>query len=165
MRLPGLDELEAYECQEVILKFSRDYKVTLAQSQMLFKETMKMLWLMVKHRLEQDNATECFIPSDFIVQKAMDPLDKMWHEFILFTQEYHKFCETFFGSYLHHVPCSEKEFQAFQQRKVERKESFERLEREKLKVFVTYIQQNLGNETLEAWFKEVPKLLPDLKEA
>ena len=89
----------------------------------------------------------------------------MWHEFILFTQEYHNFCETFFGNYLHHVPCSEKEFQSFQQRKVERKENFEKLEREKLKVFVTYIQQNLGDETLETWFKQIPKLILDFKEA
>jgi hypothetical protein len=165
MRLPDLNILEAYECQEVILKFSRDYKVTLVESKMLFRETMKMLWLMVKHRLEQNDATDCFVPSDFIVQKAMDPLDKMWHEFILFTQDYHNFCENYFGTYLHHVPCSEKEFQSFQQRKVERKENFEKLEREKLKIFVTYIQQNLGDETLEAWFKQIPRLVPYLKEA
>lgn len=156
MKLPDLKVLESYENQEVILKVSRDYKITLPESQMLFRETMKMLWLMVKHRTDKNNSQDCFIPSAFNVQKAMDPLDKVWHEFILFTKEYHEFCETFFGGYLHHIPCSEKEFLAFQERKADRKENFEALERQDLKVFVSYIQKNFGNETLEAWFKHIP---------
>lgn len=31
-------------------------------------------------------------------------IDDVWHQFILFTKEYHSFCHRFFGGYIHHVP-------------------------------------------------------------
>lgn len=31
-------------------------------------------------------------------------VDTLWHEFILFTQDYHTFCQDAFGQILHHVP-------------------------------------------------------------
>lgn len=39
-------------------------------------------------------------------QVAMPSLivDKAWHEFILMTHSYHKFCQKSFGHYLHHTP-------------------------------------------------------------
>jgi|GEM_PF-6532436 len=74
MKLPDLKDLEIYTCPEVILKYARDYRVTEMESRMVFKETMKMLWLMVKHLLDKEE-------NAFNVQKPMVPLDKMWHEF------------------------------------------------------------------------------------
>ena len=35
-------------------------------------------------------------------------IDKVWHQFILFTREYHKFSQDFFGSYIHHSPNTSK---------------------------------------------------------
>jgi hypothetical protein len=31
-------------------------------------------------------------------------LDEVWHTFILYTPFYVKFCQTYFGDYLHHMP-------------------------------------------------------------
>ena len=31
-------------------------------------------------------------------------IDAVWHQFILFTVEYHRFCDRFFGHYMHHTP-------------------------------------------------------------
>jgi len=31
-------------------------------------------------------------------------IDAVWHQFILFTVEYHGFCDRFFGHYMHHAP-------------------------------------------------------------
>jgi hypothetical protein len=31
-------------------------------------------------------------------------IDDVWHQFILFTVEYHRFCDRFFGYYMHHSP-------------------------------------------------------------
>lgn len=157
MRIPELQALESFEEKEVIMKFARDFKIPISDSRTLFKETMKMLWLMAKHTQDVEKPGDIAIPRGFVLQKSMEPLDKMWHEFILFTREYHQFCEHFFGEYLHHIPCSEKEFQAFQQRKIERQETFEELERKELRIFVRYIQVNLGTETLQTWFKTFPQ--------
>lgn len=158
MRLPKLEILETYTSPEVILKFARDYNIAESQARMIFKETLKMLWLMVKHMLEIKMGGANQTPEAFNVHKPMEPLDKMWHEFILFTQEYHQFCEDFFGCYIHHVPCSEKEYQAFKQRASEQKDEFIACERKSIAKFVRYIQENLGNETLKCWFMGMPAL-------
>lgn len=33
-------------------------------------------------------------------------VDDLWHEFILYTREYHAFCKAAFGGYMHHVPAA-----------------------------------------------------------
>ncbi|WP_330327890.1 glycine-rich domain-containing protein [Streptomyces pseudovenezuelae] len=33
-------------------------------------------------------------------------VDEAWHQFILFTVEYQKYCERFFGRYVHHAPSN-----------------------------------------------------------
>ena len=33
-----------------------------------------------------------------------DPIDGVWHTFLLFTREYERFCTTFIGEYIHHEP-------------------------------------------------------------
>jgi len=33
-----------------------------------------------------------------------EKIDEVWHQFILFTPQYHEFCKEFLGGYLHHVP-------------------------------------------------------------
>ena len=35
-------------------------------------------------------------------------VDEVWHQFILFTREYHSFCHTFLGRYLHHAPATSR---------------------------------------------------------
>lgn len=35
---------------------------------------------------------------------ASEKVDEVWHQFILFTPQYHEFCEQMLGRYLHHVP-------------------------------------------------------------
>ena len=158
MRLPDLKALELHDGSEVILKYARDYGITESESRLIFKETIKMLWLMAKHELETEKGVSSSVPEAFNVHKPMMPLDNMWHEFILFTREYHEFCHEHFGCYLHHVPCSEREFRAFQQRALEQKEEFIQRERASIGVFVRYVQENLGSETLVTWFKELPKI-------
>ncbi len=36
-------------------------------------------------------------------------VDAIWHQFLLFTKEYHTFCEKYFGQYMHHTPADEEE--------------------------------------------------------
>lgn len=33
-----------------------------------------------------------------------EKVDAVWHQFILFTMAYHKFCNYFFGEFIHHLP-------------------------------------------------------------
>jgi hypothetical protein len=38
------------------------------------------------------------------VEMVSELVDEVWHTFILFTNEYRKFCETIIGEYIHHEP-------------------------------------------------------------
>jgi hypothetical protein len=33
-----------------------------------------------------------------------DPIDRMWHSFLLFTKDYNAFCEQYLGRFIHHEP-------------------------------------------------------------
>jgi hypothetical protein len=35
---------------------------------------------------------------------ASEAVDEVWHQLILFTQQYHEFCDRFLGEYFHHSP-------------------------------------------------------------
>lgn len=35
------------------------------------------------------------------------PVDKLWHTFLMFTQQYAAFCQSVAGRFLHHVPSTE----------------------------------------------------------
>lgn len=36
-------------------------------------------------------------------------IDELWHTFIFFTRDYHRFCEQVAGRYLHHGPAAEED--------------------------------------------------------
>lgn len=38
------------------------------------------------------------------IAMASREADEVWHNFILFTREYHTFCQSIFGEFIHHVP-------------------------------------------------------------
>ena len=41
------------------------------------------------------------------IAMTSDIVDLVWHQFILFTKEYHEFCLTIFGEYIHHSPATD----------------------------------------------------------
>lgn len=45
-----------------------------------------------------------FMAQPRVVAMPSKAVDVLWHEFILATHEYHRFCQKAFGRYLHHVP-------------------------------------------------------------
>jgi hypothetical protein len=65
----------------------------------------------------------------------------MWHEFILFTEDYSEFCQTFFGRYIHHLP------NVFENRPMPRDEEVREIRR-----LLPYIYDHLGEETMRIWF-------------
>jgi hypothetical protein len=43
---------------------------------------------------------------DGSIAMTSEKVDEVWHQFILFTPQYHQFCEETLGSYLHHEPTT-----------------------------------------------------------
>ena len=77
-----LNEVMLYNNDNIINKFTKDYdKISLYDSQIIFKETLKWLWLCNESYLDKNENVNIFIYEDSLI------IDKMWHNFILFTKE------------------------------------------------------------------------------
>lgn len=73
----------------LIERFAQSHKVPHAEARELFNEMKKFLCIAAS-----------FPDMRFAPNKK---IDEMWHDFVLFTPDYHRFCKIF-GRYIHHVP-------------------------------------------------------------
>ncbi|KAB8037771.1 hypothetical protein GCL60_11395 [Silvanigrella paludirubra] len=134
-----LNEVMLYNNDNIINKFTKDYdKISLYDSQIIFKETLKWLWLCNESYLDKNENVNIFIYEDSLI------IDKMWHNFILFTKDYHEFCHKYFGRFIHHEPNVDQDKENIY---------FER----DLTNMYSYIYDKLGEETLNLWFREFPE--------
>nr|WP_058440966.1 hypothetical protein [Legionella brunensis] len=94
MNLPLLSELLAYENKQVVHYFCHHHPhFSHEQSQQFFNDFLGWLWLNV-YRKTSHRHTYLFGP--ILI------LDKVWHTFILHTEDYVNFCNRYFGEYVHH---------------------------------------------------------------
>ncbi|WP_225316874.1 glycine-rich domain-containing protein [Legionella longbeachae] len=145
MNLPDLNKLISYENDKIISRYRKDYPNSKMNAEDALKEFMKFVWLCHKHRVEKKNcangnslAFSCVIHSD------MRDIDNMWHTFLLFTRDYHDFCDLYLdGVFFHHDPLINPD------RKV-----FDKNDEEELTLYLSYIYDNLGEDTLIKWFHD-----------
>lgn len=94
MKLPSLATLLQYENKNVIRYFCHHHPAfSQDQAKLLFPDLLAWMWLNA-FRKTQGRTTYLFGP--------LLILDKLWHAFILHTQDYYQFCENYFGEYFHH---------------------------------------------------------------
>lgn len=159
MKIRSLKEILSYEHPDVVDAFLARFPMPDSEAKEIFQEMLKMMWLMAI-RKEEAAANVITSPDRINVFEQMRVLDEMWHTFILFSQDYHKFCETNFGYYLHHMPTTVSD------RKRERLSAQadpiaygERYARD-IEVQCRYICEKLGVETLVTWFQKYPTQYP-----
>jgi hypothetical protein len=134
-----LDEILTYYNGNIIKRFLKENpNISLEESKIIFRETLKWLWICNESYLEKKENVVAFIYEDTMI------IDIMWHNFILFTREYHTFCNKYFGRYLHHAPNVDSNKENIY---------FER----DLSNLYSYIYDKLGEETLNLWFREFPE--------
>lgn len=134
----NLSDVLDYKNDDVIDRFLVMYDVEKLEAQKIFNETLKWLWL--GNKIE-----DVFIDDSTLI------IDEMWHNFILFTQDYQEFCLECFGRYLHHQPEKRKQKEWY--------DSTFNLEEHKDRLEKMYegVYDYLGEETLLTWYKEFPK--------
>ncbi|MDJ0535879.1 MAG: hypothetical protein QNJ70_25890 [Xenococcaceae cyanobacterium MO_207.B15] len=93
-----LQEVILYQNNAVLNRFTEKWDLPFDEARDIFKETKKWLWLIAYNQEIKDS-----IVTLFIIQSPLI-IDEMWHTFILFTKDYHKFCDKYFGYYIHHYP-------------------------------------------------------------
>jgi len=124
-----------YRNEDVIDRFLALYNIEQSEAEKIFTETLKWLWL-------GNKVDGVFIDDSTLI------IDEMWHNFILFTQEYEYFCMQNFGRYIHHQPEKRKQQDWYN-------DSFN-LEEHKHKLEKLYedVYDHLGEETLLTWYEE-----------
>jgi hypothetical protein len=117
------------------------YDISARDIARIFTETKKWLWLCNEHAFDRKSKA---IPRDLSIYSCYVVIDVMWHQFILFTREYQKFCTRGFGCFIHHEPEEasppapkydfEKEFDCH----------------------LSYVYDKLGPDTVATWFEVFP---------
>lgn len=85
-----LDHVLAYKNKEIVLRFIKKLKLSEKKAIMLFEDMLRFLWMC------GTNKGKGLVPPIMI--------DKAWHEFLMFTEDYQKFCQQNFGHFIHHRP-------------------------------------------------------------
>jgi Methyltransferase domain len=142
---PTLDDVLAYEHEDLIARFMEDHHVSESYARELFIETKKWLWLCHMDFLEHAKTSPTIYP-------FMGALDEMWHSFVLFSKDYETFCHDFFGRFIHHYPTPVREKAQHNTRLHEDQEGLKVELHEKLLAFVGFVEKKLGKETAVKWF-------------
>ncbi|MDI9817897.1 MULTISPECIES: hypothetical protein [unclassified Legionella] len=94
MKLPVLDELLAYQNEQVVRYFCHHHPdISYQEGQQLFNDLLAWMWLNAC-RQKSHRLTYLFGP--------LLRLDEVWHCFILHTPDYVDFCQHYFADYFHH---------------------------------------------------------------
>jgi len=140
--LPHLNTLLEYKNPRVLKLYKQNYPHNKLSAEQAFEEVLKYLWLTIKLFFDKkNNPLNTDLPNDCVMLRSMQEVDEMWHEFILFTEDYSTFCQTYFGNYLHHMP------NIFDNAPVPKEE----VENEVAKL-LPYIYDHLGEQTMRIWF-------------
>lgn len=140
--LPELTELLNYKHQNVIKSHIRTYAINEYKASTLFDDMLRYLWISRKHMFDRKQSPELeTLKFQFVMHEEMRDIDNMWHNFILYTNDYTQFCLKYFGEYLHHVPdVAETMSQT-------RDEFATDLEK-----YLSYVYDHLGEDTMRRWF-------------
>lgn len=142
MPIPNLHQLLEYKNPAVLKLYEQNYPNNLLSAEQAFIEVLKYLWLSKKHETDLvDNVGNERFPSQCFMPRSMREIDEMWHEFILFTEDYTNFCMHYFGEYMHHLPNI---FDNMPRPRAEVEREIEKL--------LPYIYDHLGEQTLRTWF-------------
>jgi hypothetical protein len=137
-----LDDVLAYRHEGVIRRYLKEHGGTQRQTEEVFRETLK--WLYLCHKASEDGFACAITPE-------LEKIDEMWHTFLLFTLDYADFCQRHFGTFIHHLP-TEAEDEAVGED--------EEAARTRLTVQYGLVYDLLGEQTLTAWYDDCLYALP-----
>jgi hypothetical protein len=154
-----LGEALDYRNDEVIYRFIGQYDMPFEEAELLFNETKKWIWIAAVASREDG--------LKLVIDSYLRFIDEMWHNFILFTKEYDRYCQSKFGVFVHHNPTPRREKEAFKAQIMSDPSLSAVLERRRHQY--SYIYDKLGAETLELWYgvlgdKYTPQYLHSIRQ-
>lgn len=143
-----LREVLKYRNKDILDRFCDEFDISRRDARLLFQETLKWIWLCAEAR--KDRKAGHNVPP-LIVDRFLAPIDEMWHNFILHTKEYARFCDTYFGFLVHHNPTPPRIKKGQKIRFAASSSEFEQQLEKRRKQF-GYIYDKLGPSTLTRWY-------------
>jgi hypothetical protein len=135
-----LERMLLYRNENIISRFTDVLAVSAEEAEDIFTETKKFLWL-------------CQLPGIFINDDLLI-IDEMWHNFILFTKDYHHFCQSHFNRYFHHLPSSKKEKEDFRKKSENHPELAKQEYKTRMRHLMGAAFDHLGEDTVKLWFQQ-----------
>ncbi len=121
--------IEAYDNAKVRTRFGEYYDLSEGEVDKIF--TAMKVFLFVSHRYMMETGKRLRIVDETFV------IDEMWHNFVLFTEDYHAFCHEMFGEFYHHTPAVT---------------NVETISIDELSEQLQFIQAYVGEDRLETWY-------------
>ncbi len=151
IKMVNLDDILAYENADVVYRFQKVYGFTAEESSDIFSQVKRWMWLAHTRKAEG-------ITSGLSIDPPLVVIDEMWHNFILFTREYHQFCEQYFGYYIHHGPATEGEDREFYAMKDSTPpEQLRKMIMDSKRSQYEYVYDKLGKDIFQKWYVTYPK--------
>ncbi|MBV8326816.1 hypothetical protein [Chryseobacterium sp.] len=132
-----------YTDENVLFRFSNLYDLPEEEITDLFRETKKFIAICTE--------PDIYINDDLLI------IDEMWHNFILFTPVYASFCTSFFQRFIHHIPLSKKEKEAFLKQEKTDPEKARTAYMGREERLISTVYELCGEETVIKWFSEYPE--------
>lgn len=143
-QMASLERALEYKNDQICYRFMDDWDVSLDEARLLFEDLKRFLWL--NH---QDGW-------QFMFYHPFGILDDMFHMFILFTQEYRKYCDEVYGSYIDHFPNTKDFVEKWQAEVAADPEAVGKRElalRERMRQLIV---EKLGVDVLIRWWVDYP---------
>ncbi|MGY4494900.1 hypothetical protein [Pseudomonas sp. TE3610] len=147
----SLEDVMSYENPALVRAYAKKMNLTQAESEDLFVDLKKWLWL-----IGARDGSEFDFPS-FPEQVI---IDSFWHEFILSTVEYTKFCQNFFHRYIHHIPTPDGVNGASLTLAAHDPARFIEINRAVLSKAMHEVYEKLGADVVRRWYVDLPRLYP-----
>ena len=143
-----LKDLKNYQNDVVVNHFIKTWDLSFDEAQDIFEETKKWLWLNYYNKELKDKSIT------LVISKSMQLIDEMWQIFVLFTNDYHEFCDKYFGYYIHYYP----KYQSYDEDIIKDPDKYsESIINRNQKLFIAQyelIYRVLGEETFLKWYSE-----------
>lgn len=110
-----VSEVLAYQNDRLLQRYSTDYGVSMVEADRRFKALKEFMIV-------------CAVKPGYKV--TSDPIDQMWHTFLLFTKDYKNFCEENLGMFINHEPFETAAPQAYVETRIFAEEYFGHLDEE-----------------------------------
>lgn len=130
-----LEQVLAYENAPVLRRFTAIYDIPWDEADELFTETKRFMWACAM-------SPHSMAPTTII--------DKMWHNFLLFTPDYADFCSRNFGYFVHHLPA-DREFE-----QAKDPQGFKKRAQTQFSQQIATLKDLVGTQTVIEWYLEHP---------